>query len=154
MNKAKVYFWGAAMLKEERGIKILEPQQVKGFTGSPVQVGIGGNFVIILTDDGKVWSFGEGAGGRYSFFSKLTFLRLGHGNVDAIKQPKVIQAFEKKKIVFIHAGDWHSGAIDNLGQVYLWGKHLKESLLPEHVPLPEKVKYLQCGHQYTAVITG
>jgi alpha-tubulin suppressor-like RCC1 family protein len=73
MSKAKVYFWGASLRKEERGINILEPQLVKGVT-NPIQVAIGGNFIVILSEDGKVSTFGEGSGGRFFHSTVLTFV--------------------------------------------------------------------------------
>ena len=61
---------------------------------------------LLLSKEGKVFSFGDGANGR-----------LGHGNCRNYSLPQPIAALESKRITFIAAGWTHSMAIDDDGKV-------------------------------------
>ncbi|KAJ7948629.1 Regulator of chromosome condensation (RCC1) family protein [Quillaja saponaria] len=81
--------------------------------GSVVQIAAGPSYVLALTDNGAVYSFGSGAN-----------FCLGHGEQHNEFQPRVIQTFRRKGIhvVRVSAGDEHAVALDSYGFVYTWGK--------------------------------
>ncbi|XP_069694063.1 probable E3 ubiquitin-protein ligase HERC1 isoform X1 [Periplaneta americana] len=67
---------------------------------------------LALTDDGKVFSWGDGDYGK-----------LGHGNCTTQKQPRLVGgALSGKVVKFIHAGYRHSAAITEDGELYTWGE--------------------------------
>ncbi|KAK7862054.1 hypothetical protein R5R35_011478 [Gryllus longicercus] len=67
---------------------------------------------LALTDDGKVYSWGDGDYGK-----------LGHGNCTTQKQPRLIGGILSGKMVkYIHAGYRHSAAITDEGELYTWGE--------------------------------
>nr|VDD52478.1 unnamed protein product [Brassica oleracea] len=91
------------------------PRAVEFFqsVGPVVQIAAGPSYVLAVTQDGSVYSFGSGS----SFC-------LGHGEQQDEHQPRVIQAFKRKgvHILRVSAGDEHAVALDSNGRVYTWGK--------------------------------
>lgn len=85
-------------------IKLLEG------VGSVVQIAAGPSYVLSVTDDGTVYSFGSGSN-----------FCLGHGEQHAEFQPRIIQIFRRKGIhvVRVSAGDEHVVALDSSGYVSL-----------------------------------
>ncbi|KAJ4836168.1 hypothetical protein Tsubulata_004977 [Turnera subulata] len=81
--------------------------------GSVRQIAAGPGYVLAVTDDGVVYSFGSGAN-----------FCLGHGEQHNELQPRVIQTFQRKGIHVVHvsAGDEHVVSLDSSGFVYTWGK--------------------------------
>ena len=49
--------------------------------------------------------------------------RLGHGNEDHVRFPKVIESFSGKKIVDVAVGSVHCLAVTEDGEVYSWGRN-------------------------------
>jgi alpha-tubulin suppressor-like RCC1 family protein len=49
---------------------------------------------------------------------------LGHGNFVSYEQPRVITAggFSMKRVVDVQAGGYHTGAITEEGQLFMWGR--------------------------------
>lgn len=76
--------------------------------GPVVQISTGPSYVLAVTQDGSVYSFGSGS----SFC-------LGHGEQQDEHQPRVIQAFKRKgiHILRVSAGDEHAVALDSNGRV-------------------------------------
>ncbi|KAJ6979965.1 hypothetical protein NC653_027943 [Populus alba x Populus x berolinensis] len=81
--------------------------------GSVVQIAAGPSYVLAVTDNGVVYSFGSGSN-----------LCLGHGEQHDEFRPRAIQTFRRKDIHVVHvsAGDEHAVALDSSGFVYSWGK--------------------------------
>ncbi|XP_015899091.3 ultraviolet-B receptor UVR8 isoform X1 [Ziziphus jujuba] len=81
--------------------------------GSVVQIAAGPSYVLAVTDNGAVYSFGSGSN-----------FCLGHGEQHGEFQPRVIQTFKRKGIhvLRVSAGDEHAVALDSSGCVYTWGK--------------------------------
>ncbi|KAF7995498.1 hypothetical protein HCN44_006605 [Aphidius gifuensis] len=75
-----------------------------------VAVHSGGTYALALTQDSKVFSWGEGEDGK-----------LGHGNRLSLDKPRLIEAFKSKRIRDIACGSSHSAAISSNGQLYTWG---------------------------------
>ncbi|XVE80169.1 hypothetical protein DITRI_Ditri14bG0118100 [Diplodiscus trichospermus] len=81
--------------------------------GSVVQIAAGPSYVLAVTDNGAVYSFGSGSN-----------FCLGHGEQHNEFQPRAIQTFKRKGIhvLRVSAGDEHVVALDSCGYVYTWGK--------------------------------
>lgn len=76
--------------------------------GSVAQVAAGPSYILSVTEDGSVYSFGSGAN-----------FCLGHGEQHNEFLPRVIQKFSRKGIhvVRVSAGDEHAVALDSNGFV-------------------------------------
>ncbi|MBA0747032.1 hypothetical protein Gogos_009500 [Gossypium gossypioides] len=107
--------------------------------GSVVQIAAGPSYVLTVTDNGVVYSFGSGSN-----------FCLGHGEQQNEFLPRAIQTFKRKGIhvLRVSAGDEHVVAVDSSGYVslsigvYTWGKGYCGELghgdeidktLPEHL---------------------
>ncbi|CAB3370488.1 Hypothetical predicted protein [Cloeon dipterum] len=67
---------------------------------------------IALTEDGMVYSWGDGDYGK-----------LGHGNCATQKFPRLVTgALSGKVVVAVHAGYRHSAAVTEDGELYTWGE--------------------------------
>jgi alpha-tubulin suppressor-like RCC1 family protein len=68
---------------------------------------------LAVTKNGKVVSWGYGASGA-----------LGHGDYVSYTQPKMIASggLQSKTIIYAECGGYHSGAITDDGQLYMWGR--------------------------------
>ncbi|XP_043274810.1 E3 ubiquitin-protein ligase HERC2 isoform X2 [Venturia canescens] len=75
-----------------------------------VAVHSGGTHALALTQDSKVFSWGEGEDGK-----------LGHGNSLSLDKPRLIEALKSKRIRDIACGSGHSAAIASNGELYTWG---------------------------------
>ena len=130
-----------------------------------VQVSAGGGLVrvahsLLLTSTGRVLSFGTGQYGQ-----------LGHGYSDGkqlpdIVRPKYIEAFNGVRIVCVAAGELHSAAITEDGDLYTWGDGFcgqlghgdkRPQLEPKQVELggleDECVATVSCGNRHTICVT-
>ncbi|XP_071827214.1 RCC1 domain-containing protein 1-like [Apostichopus japonicus] len=71
----------------------------------------GKEHVLLLTKSGMVFSFGAGSRGQ-----------LGHGVVeDKVQTPTQVDAIAAIPIKDISAGGWHSAAVSEYGDLYIWG---------------------------------
>eukprot|EP01062_Namystynia_karyoxenos_P025291 TRINITY_DN19927_c0_g1_i1.p1 TRINITY_DN19927_c0_g1~~TRINITY_DN19927_c0_g1_i1.p1 ORF type:complete len:570 (+),score=154.29 TRINITY_DN19927_c0_g1_i1:126-1835(+) len=134
----QVFFWGnnnhgqSGLGPQRFGTshrKIEEPTVIDLLEGKQIiQVGCGSFFVIALGHDGTVWSWG-------------LIDCLGLGQVEDVKgrwpdevadsvskdkravllTPRPIEALAEKRTVRIAAGQWHSCAITEQGELYSWG---------------------------------
>lgn len=79
--------------------------------GPVVQISAGPSYVILVTEDGTVYSFGSG-----------TNFCLGHGEQHNEFQPRAIQSFKRKgiQVVSVSAGDEHVVALDSSGYVSIF----------------------------------
>lgn len=77
-----------------------------------VSVGAGQEHVLLLNTKGQVLSYGTGSRGQ-----------LGHGCLESIKdgEAKLVEALDGLQMRSIAAGGWHSLALSNQGDVYVWG---------------------------------
>ncbi|KAG7600394.1 Regulator of chromosome condensation RCC1 [Arabidopsis suecica] len=81
--------------------------------GLVIHISVGPYYVLAVTEDGSVYSFGDGSD-----------LCLGNGDTRDEQLPHAIQAFKTKgvHILRVCAGDEHAVAIDSNGYVYTWGR--------------------------------
>jgi alpha-tubulin suppressor-like RCC1 family protein len=79
-----------------------------------VQIAAGPSYVLAVTDNGVVYSFGYGSN-----------FCLGHGEQHDEFQPRAIQTFRRKDIHVVHvsAGDEHAVALDSSGFVSLCAQY-------------------------------
>ncbi|KAJ3767182.1 regulator of chromosome condensation 1/beta-lactamase-inhibitor protein II [Lentinula raphanica] len=87
-----------------------------------IKVSAGVSFSLVLTETGKVFSFGSGEKGQLGNGS--TGERITTGNkvaFDIIDTPQYIKELDGKKIIQIASGQQHSAAVDDEGYVYVWG---------------------------------
>ncbi|VDK86815.1 unnamed protein product [Litomosoides sigmodontis] len=74
------------------------------------QLSAGNDHILILTVSGRVYSMGTGSRGE-----------LGHGTVECEQQPKLVESLTPLTIIQVACGGWHSVALTDDGNVYLWG---------------------------------
>ncbi|XP_063634643.1 RCC1 domain-containing protein 1 [Cydia splendana] len=86
------------------------PLDVSNCLGKICDVQCGYEHYLLLTDKGKVYSWGNGRR-----------LQLGHGDLNNIDSPKDVEALSGINITKISAGGWHSLALSESGDLYAWG---------------------------------
>ncbi|GIY20411.1 RCC1 domain-containing protein 1 [Caerostris darwini] len=146
------------ILKEPFIEKLLLPIPIK-------EIACGKEHVLLLSNSGTVFSYGSGSKGQ-----------LGHGSIENHKTPELIEALEGLQIKSVSAGGWHSAAISDSGDLYMWGwnesgqlgmpcnelqgnKRPMEEIetvccLPKIVELEEEnVKSVCCGCRHTVALT-
>ncbi|CAL1296197.1 unnamed protein product [Larinioides sclopetarius] len=129
------------------------------------EIACGKEHVLLLSDFGTVFSYGSGSRGQ-----------LGHGSIENQETPVLIEALDGLKIHSISAGGWHSAAISDSGDLYMWGWNESGQLglpcnelqsgkipmeeieiiccLPKIIELnDEVVKAVCCGSRHTVVLT-
>lgn len=106
---------------------------------------------LILRADGSVWAYGDN-----------TYGQLGTGNVTSNDTVQKINFENDVRIVQIAVGESHSVALDENGQVWVWGRNnyyqlgnsnLSLSNTPVKVELPNKVVKIASGNNQVFVIT-
>ena len=65
---------------------------------------------LLLTEHGQVYSWGGGSRGQ-----------LGHGSLTSEAGPRLVAALDGMRIVRIAAGGWHSAAISDSHDLYMFG---------------------------------
>ncbi|XP_020575707.1 ultraviolet-B receptor UVR8 isoform X1 [Phalaenopsis equestris] len=100
-----------------------------------VQIASGGYHSLALTDKGEVFSWGHGGHGQ-----------LGHSSNKSQKVPTFIEALAQEHITYIACGGSSSAAVNDKGELYMWGNAKDCQLgvpgLPDVQPLPVQVKFL------------
>lgn len=100
-----------------------------------VDVACGKEHFIALTNEGKVYSWGSGRSVKLinpSFYLKMSHYpficcsllsrgQLGHGSIESNEYPQEIEVLGGINIVQIACGGWHSCALSESGDVYIWG---------------------------------
>ena len=171
-----VYTWGYCHTGREGPYPatIKEPtrRDKTAFGGSPaVMVACGTHHTMVLTADGRLWTFGKGSNGQ-----------LGHGGVEfqlegggadwmykGVLAPTPITHFSevlKTKIVMMAAGEEHSMALTAEGVVYTWGSNKSFALGHQGVGVygtpvmlerasftGSNVVYIQAGDHHSAAVT-
>jgi len=113
-DAAEVFTWGEGKFGRlghgaERNCH--SPRLVEVLLGKkPRQVACGGFHTAVITDDGKMYTFGGGEHGQ-----------LGHGDKVNKTKPTIVQALEGIFVSQITCGWSHSVALTAKGRVYTWG---------------------------------
>nr|CAH0103634.1 unnamed protein product [Daphnia galeata] len=95
---------------DEFGNIHLPPLRMENMQPKFVDVACGKEHFIALTNEGKVYSWGSGSRGQ-----------LGHGSIESNEYPQEIEVLGGINIVQIACGGWHSCALSESGDVYIWG---------------------------------
>lgn len=85
-------------------------EKLKFTCNSVIDIQCGKEHCLLLDETGNLYSFGKGSHGQ-----------LGHGKLDDEIEPKLVEALAGIKIKKIAAGNWHSCAISQDGDLYVWG---------------------------------
>lgn len=75
-----------------------------------VQVACGKEHILFLSESGQLFSYGCGSRGQ-----------LGHGTIENQEVPLLLEALDGIHIKSISCGGWHSAAISDIGDLYMWG---------------------------------
>ncbi|KAK6487232.1 E3 ubiquitin-protein ligase HERC2 isoform X2 [Huso huso] len=108
---------------------------LKGLKVIDVSCGSGDAQTLAVSDNGQVWSWGDGDYGK-----------LGRGGSDGCKTPKLVEKLQDLDIVKVCCGSQFSVALTKYGQVYTWGKGDNQRLghgTEEHVRYPKLLDSLQ-----------
>ena len=81
------------------------------------QFATGKEHVLMLATSARVYSFGIGIKGQ-----------LGHGRIENSFEPRRVEALAERCIVAIEAGGWHSAALDDKGNCFVWGWNSESQL--------------------------
>lgn len=135
-----VYFWGnnnhgqsglGPLLFDYNLKKIDEPRLVETLEGKRiVQLGCGSFFSLALSEDGTLYSWGlveclglgspDEVRARYGGTSLLSE-SLSNEKRLVVLVPQPVSTSTPHRIVRVHAGQWHSGAINSKGELFTWG---------------------------------
>lgn len=88
----------------------LYPSRVARLQGQTRDVACGREHTLALTRTGQVYAFGAGFGGR-----------LGNGSEKDAELPIQVQCLDEVTIAQIDAGECHSCAVSDKGEVFTWG---------------------------------
>ena len=75
-----------------------------------IQVVCGKEHCMLLTEHGQVYTWGGGSRGQ-----------LGHGTLTNEEKPRLVMALDGMRIIKIAAGGWHSAAISESNDLYMFG---------------------------------
>ncbi|XP_022531523.2 E3 ubiquitin-protein ligase HERC2 isoform X2 [Astyanax mexicanus] len=118
---------------------------LKGLKVIDVACGSGDAQTLSVTENGQVWSWGDGDYGK-----------LGRGGSDGCKSPKLVEKLQDLDIVKVCCGSQFSVALTKDGQVYTWGKGDNQRLghgTDEHVRYPKLLDSLQ-GKKVVDIAVG
>jgi len=128
-----------------------------------VLVRCGAFLTAVLTDHGRVYSWGSSRFGA-----------LGHGSkVPTSPAPKLVTSriLERRRFVDLSVGDEHCAAVTSMGNLYTWGQgcfgavgkpapdnlsHPPDCRRPHRLPLPQgcRARSVSCGGNYTAFVAA
>ncbi|KAL0895990.1 hypothetical protein ABMA27_011981 [Loxostege sticticalis] len=93
-----------------------------------------------LTDVGQVYTWGKGDG-----------YRLGHGNLETMKIPKLVEAFQGIRVEDLSLGASHGIALTSDGALYAWGT-LERAQISR--PVPQLLQVLNPSFKANGVSSG
>ncbi|XP_044149086.1 RCC1 domain-containing protein 1 isoform X2 [Bufo gargarizans] len=74
------------------------------------KMALGNEHAVLMTSDGKVLTWGAGRHGQ-----------LGHGDVEDVSEPRIVEALHGVTMSEVAAGGWHTASISESGDLYCWG---------------------------------
>lgn len=122
------------------------PVEVTELPDRVVQVVAGGVFTCALTQNGKLYCWGDGSNGRF-----------GDGSTEIYRTPILVDGLEQD-IDRIVAGDYHLCARSTSGEILCWGALSSEEEFTARTPfvveeLTGKVVQMAAGGGYTCALT-
>ena len=124
-NKGQIYCWGANVCGQ-LGIEIKKegfpnPFILKSLNQIRIKtISCGNGHSLALTYNGDVYSWGADGCGQLGHDEKYS-LKFDNEQEPYLDYPKLIENFKEIKIIDINCGSFHNSAIDNCGNVYMWG---------------------------------
>lgn len=158
LSSQGVYSWGSSKYGQV-GVgtrhRYSRPMLVEALSNERcVKVDCGQYHSIVLTEEGKVYTWGWGIHGQ-----------LGHGDAESLLVPTPVTSLSTVKeirSIQIAAGYAHSLVLNQQGDVYAFGcgyfgqlglGHGQKRSLPTHVPLPEKISVVATKSFHSLAVT-
>jgi len=112
-------------------------------------ISVGQRHMAAVTDDGNVYTWGDGMGGR-----------LGHGNIDDQTKPKQVMALDTSHVVDVGCGGHHTAVVTTNHEVFVWGHGLhgragvesRSDLLPELINGLQAIQ-VECGDGHIVALS-
>lgn len=103
-----------------------------------VSVALGANYSCALTNNGKVYTFGNGDWGQLGLGSPKAFNEKAEDRTPIVTIPTVIPALEKKFVTAVSSGYAYAMVLTQDHEVYFWGNnnHGQSGLGPASFGLP------------------
>ncbi|XP_014260562.1 X-linked retinitis pigmentosa GTPase regulator-like isoform X2 [Cimex lectularius] len=151
-GEGKVYVWGdnrEGQLGLGEDIPNVNIPTLLNIDFTVVQISCGYYHTLLLSDEGKVYAFGEGEYGK-----------LGFGDDNNCHYPKCIEI--NSVASFISAGGNHSSLLTRDGKLYLWGnndhgqlglKEVSNSSVPTALQFDQIIIFVSLGENHSAIIT-
>ena len=125
-SRGQIYCWGANVcgqlgieLKKDLGFK--NPFILKSLNQIKIKtISCGDGHSLALSYNGDVYSWGAGGCGQLGH-DDIYSLKIDNEYEPYLDYPKMIENFKDIKIIDINCGSVHNAAIDNCGNVYMWG---------------------------------
>ena len=170
-KEGKVFAWGnggqfqlGRRVVERTRLNALKPREF-GLSRRKVKyVAAGSYHSFAITEDGKVWAWGLNQFGQCGIYDEA---HAGDDN-SAVSVPTVIPFLEPYTIVHIAAGEHHSAALTDKGDLLMWGRLDAHQLGIDAASLPQedivldvagKPRYLSVPHlvkesKFTTIASG
>uniref|UniRef100_A0A8D0GEN4 RCC1 domain-containing protein 1 n=1 Tax=Sphenodon punctatus TaxID=8508 RepID=A0A8D0GEN4_SPHPU len=71
---------------------------------------LGHDHVVLLSTGGALYTWGSGRHGQ-----------LGHGSLECMAEPRLVEALHGVPMGEVAAGGWHSASVSEAGDLYIWG---------------------------------
>lgn len=115
-DRSSVYTWGRG-LKGQLGLDSDEdkmgPTEIYYLSQrKPKFIAAGENHGAAISEKNQLYTWGNGGFGR-----------LGHGNDESQKQPKIVENLQTETIVYVSCGAFHTLCVDDKGIIYSFGQN-------------------------------
>ncbi len=147
-ERGNIWAWGSnssGQLGDGTTTTSRVPKQITNYEESTIkftQIAASGNYSLAIDEKGNIWSWGANSFGQ-----------LGDGTKTTSKVPKQITNYEGNvRFTQIASASDHALALDEQGNIWLWGHNNKgqlgngtteESLVPKQMTNDEKLKFMQ-----------
>ncbi|XP_053128422.1 RCC1 domain-containing protein 1 isoform X3 [Hemicordylus capensis] len=81
------------------------------------KLALGHKHVVLLSVGGALFTWGCGRHGQ-----------LGHGGLESLEEPRLLEALQGLPMGVVAAGGWHSAAVSEVGDLYIWGWNVSGQL--------------------------
>jgi len=161
-NKGKLMTWGSndgGQLGHGNLENMSTPTVVPSLAQKHIimMVATGYGHTAAVTDWGVLFSWGWGEKGQ-----------LGHGALTNHSTPKQVEGFNGQRVVTVSAGQGHTAAVSDVGDLWTWGKNsngqlghggFRQELSPKQVEItakgrPVRVICTSCGENFTLALTS